>query len=189
MQLPAPIRKWWSRLLGIPTPLPAQGEDDTAASHRLADAIYGLSVNCSNLERSLEFYRAIGFKEVADIAESGGGALEKALRIPSPRARGRLLKLGDDPHAINLDLIEWVSPRTEGRAYPRLNHAGITRIALHTSNLQKTYEELKAKGIEFYSEPQVMQFHNGSSLFVCFEDPDGTVLELLEFRPAQTGEA
>ncbi len=158
-----------------------------AGEEPLVDSIYGISVNCTNLERSLEFYKAIGFKEVADIGESGGGGLEKGLRIPNPRARGRLIKLSDDPGAINLDLIEWLSPRTEGRAYPRLNHAGIARIALHTANLQKTYEELKARGIEFYSEPQVLQFSGGSSLFVCFEDPDGTVLELIEFRPDDTG--
>ena len=78
-------------------------------------------------------------------------------------ARGRLLKLGDHTNAINLDLIEWLSPRTEGRAYPRLNHAGITRITLLTGNLQKTYEELKAKGIEFYSEPQVQQSAGGAA--------------------------
>jgi glyoxylase I family protein len=147
------------------------------------DRIYGLSVNCTNLERSLEFYKAIGFKEVADISESGGGGLEKGMRLPSPRARGRLLKLGDNAHAINVDLIEWLSPRTEGRAYPRLNHAGITRIALHTSNLQKTYEDLNAKGIEFYSEPQVLQSPGGNCLFACFEDPDGTVLELIQLPP------
>jgi glyoxylase I family protein len=151
----------------------------------MPDAIYGISVNCTSLERSLEFYKAIGFREVGEIAESGGGGLEKALRIPNPRARGKLLKLGDDPGAINLDLIEWLSPRTEGRAYPRLNHAGIARIALHTPHLQRTYEELKARGIEFYSEPQVLHSHGGSSLFVCFEDPDGTVLELIEFRPLE----
>jgi glyoxylase I family protein len=109
------------------------------------------------------------------------------LRIPNPRARGRLLRLGDDPGGINLDLIEWLSPRTEGRAYPRLNHAGIARIALHTANLQRTYEELKARGIEFYSEPQVLQFRDRSSLFVCFEDPDGTVLELIESRSDDAG--
>ena len=153
----------------------------------LVDSIQGISVNCTHLERSLEFYKAIGFKEVADSGEGGGGGLEKGLRIPNPRARGKLLRLGDDPGAINLDLIEWLSPRTEGRAYPRLNHAGIARIALHTANLQKTYEELKAKGIEFYSEPQVLQFRGGSSLFVCFEDPDGTVLELIESRSDDTG--
>jgi glyoxylase I family protein len=161
----------------MPAPEPEPG-----GQVQLADSIYGLSVNCTNLERSLEFYKAIGFREVADIGESGGGGLEKGLRIPSPRARGRLLRLGAGPDGVHLDLIEWLSPRTEGRAYPRLNHAGITRIALHTPNLQKTYEELKARGIEFYSEPQVLQSSSGSSLFVCFEDPDGTVLELLESR-------
>jgi glyoxylase I family protein len=186
VELPTEIKKWWSRVLH-PAPAPAPAPAPVEEQRGQPDSIYGVSVNCTNLERSLEFYRAVGFKEIADIAESGGGALEKALRIPSPRARGRLLKLGDDTHAINLDLIEWISPRTEGRAYPRLNHAGIARIALHTPNLQKTYEELKAKGIEFYSEPQVMQSHSGSSLVVCFEDPDGTVLELIEFRFAPDG--
>ena len=178
--MPTERKKWWSRIKRPAPSGPGGGE-------LLVDSIYGISVNCTHLERSLEFYRAIGFKEVADIGESGGGGLEKGLRIPNPRARGRLLKMGDDPGAINLDLIEWLSPRTEGRAYPRLNHAGIARIALHTVNLQKTYEELKTKGIEFYSEPQVLQFRGGSSLFVCFEDPDGTVLELIEFRSDDTG--
>lgn len=179
--MPTERKRWWSRKKR-PAPSAESGEGP------LVDSIQGISVNCTNLERSLDFYKAIGFKEVTDIGESGGGGLEKGLRIPNPRARGRLLKLGDDPGAINLDLIEWLSPRTEGRAYPRLNHAGIARIALHTANLQKTYEELKGKGIEFYSEPQVLQFRGGSSLFVCFEDPDGTVLELIESRSDDTGQ-
>jgi glyoxylase I family protein len=174
--LPRGRKKWWSRL---------KGGNQSDSGETLVERIEGLSVNCTNLERSLEFYKAIGFREVSDIGESGGGGLEKGLRIPNPRARGRLLKLGDDERAINLDLIEWLTPRTEGRAYPRLNHAGITRIALRTSNLQRTYEALKARGIEFYSEPQVLQSDTGSSLFVCFEDPDGTVLELIEFQPVE----
>jgi len=178
--LPTERKKWWSRLIN---PTAAQPQAQRAP---VPDAVSGISINCTNLERSLEFYKAIGFKEVADIGESGGGGLEKGLRIPSPRARGRLLKLGADPDAINVDLIEWLSPRTEGRAYPRLNHAGIVRISLRTANLQKTYEELKRHGVEFYSEPQVMQSHGGSSLFACFEDPDGTVLELVEFLPSQS---
>jgi catechol 2,3-dioxygenase-like lactoylglutathione lyase family enzyme len=179
--VPTERKKWWTRIKRT-----AQPELDT--EEPLADSVYGVSINCTNLERSLEFYKAIGFREVADIGESGGGGLEKGLRIPNPRARGRLLKLGGDAAAINLDLIEWVSPRTEGRAYPRLNHAGIARVALHTDNLQKTYEQLKSRGIEFYSEPQILQSRGGSSLFVCFEDPDGTVLELIEFRPTDSGD-
>lgn len=173
--MPTKGKKWWTRIRRPEPPV-------TSGDGRLVDVIHGISVNCTNLDRSLEFYKAIGFREIAKIGETGGGGLEKGLRIPNPRARGRLLKLGDEPGAINLDLIEWLSPRTEGRAYPRLNHAGITRISLHTPNLQKAYEDLKTKGIEFYSEPQVLQFDGVSSLFVCFEDPDGTVLELIESR-------
>jgi catechol 2,3-dioxygenase-like lactoylglutathione lyase family enzyme len=179
--LPGAKKNWWQRRRRADA-TDADADGAEPAEPPLVDSVYGLSVNCTNLERSLEFYKAIGFKEVADIGESGGGGLEKGLRIPNPRARGRLLRLGEDSTSIRVDLIEWLSPRTEGRAYPRLNHAGIARIALHTANLQKTYEELKARGIEFYSEPQVLQLAGGSCLFACFEDPDGTVLELIEFR-------
>jgi glyoxylase I family protein len=173
VELPTAKKKWWPRL--------KRGDEPGAEQPPLVDTIHGLTINCTNLDRSLEFYKAIGFREVAGIGESGGG-LEKGLRIPNPRARGRLLKLGEDSNSISLDLIEWLSPRTEGRAYPRLNHAGIARIALRTPNLQRTYEELKGKGIEFYSEPQVLQLPGRSCLFACFEDPDGTVLELIQFR-------
>jgi catechol 2,3-dioxygenase-like lactoylglutathione lyase family enzyme len=166
-------KKWWSRV---------GRAEERGREGDLIGAFLGVGVNCTNLERSLDFYKAIGFKEVWDSGESGGANLEKGLRIPSPRSRGKLLRLGEDSTAVNLELIEWLSPRTEGRAYPRLNHSGIARIVLRTSNLQKTYEELKARGIEFYSEPQISQFHGVSCLFACFEDPDGTVLQLIELR-------
>lgn len=150
----------------------------------MIDSIWRVNINCTNLERSLEFYKALGFKEVADDGETSGGNLEKGLRIPNPRARGRVLQLEGDSNSPKIDLVEWLRPRTEGRAYPRLNHAGIARIALHTANLQKAYEDLKAKGIEFYSEPLVLQSPGGSYLFACFEDPDGTVLELVQLSAA-----
>lgn len=178
--MPTGKNKWWSRVRRRGSEsVPEDGERPDIQAESI-DRIFGLTVNCTSLDRSLAFYKALGFKEIADISESRGGGLEKGMRLPSPRARGRLLRLGEDPHAVNLDLIEWLSPRTEGRAYPRLNHAGIARIALHTGNLQKSYEELKAKGIEFYSEPQVLQSAAASCLFACFEDPDGTVLELIQ---------
>lgn len=75
--MPTEIKKWWSRVLrSAPVPAPAPpAQAQPESREQLADSIYGVSVNCTNLERSLEFYRAIGFKEIGDIAESGGGAL------------------------------------------------------------------------------------------------------------------
>ncbi len=92
------------------------------------------------------------------------------------RARGALMAIGDDQRPTLLDLIEWENPKTDGKPYPHLAHMGTCRIALRTPNVPKVYEGLKSKGVEFLSEPQVF---DGGVAFVCFKDPDGTFLELI----------
>ena len=146
----------------------------------MIEGIFHVNVNVTNFERSLEFYKMLGFKVVLDLKEGGNEQLDKGLKILNGRGRAALLMLGDDQRATRIDLIEWKNPKTEGKPYPHLYHAGICRIALRTKNLQQVYEELKAKGVEFFSEPQVLKTSGGSASFVCFTDPDGTVLELIE---------
>ena len=104
------------------------------------------------------------------------------LKLPGARGRGKLLQLGDDPRSCHIDLIEWLDPKTEGRPYERLTNAGIARVCLYSKNIWKDYEELKNKGVEFYTEPVTIKYRGGQSLIVCFEDPDGTVLELTQFQ-------
>ena len=36
--------------------------------------------------------------------------------------------------------------------------------------------------MNFYSEPQIATYKTGQSAVVCFEDPDGTVLEMVQFQ-------
>lgn len=143
--------------------------------------IFHININVTNFERSLEFYKLLGFQVVKNLGEGGNKYFERGLQIPHPIGRAALLMLGDNKYATRIDLIEWKSPKTEGKPYPHLYHAGICRIALWTDNLQEIYEQLKATGTEFLSEPQLMG--DGSS-FVCFKDPDGTILELIQFRGA-----
>ena len=98
--------------------------------------IFHINVNCSNLDRSLEFYKAIGFKELLDFNKKTNALATKkidekkapielglgpALGLPEEsRGRARLLVLGDDPRATRLDLIEWIEPKAEGQPYPHL---------------------------------------------------------------------
>ena len=42
------------------------------------------------------------------------------------------------------------------------------------------YEKLKARGIEFLSEPQTITTLERKPRFVCFKDPDGVILELVQ---------
>jgi hypothetical protein len=106
----------------------------------------------------------------------------EGLKLSGARGRGKLLRLGDDPRSCHIDLIEWLDPKTEGMPYERLTYAGIARVCLYSKNIWKDYEDLKSKGIEFYSEPLIIEYRGGKSLIVCFEDPDGTVLELTQFQ-------
>ena len=94
--------------------------------------------------------------------------------------RGALLRLeGGAANETLIDLLEWKDPRDATAPYPHLYHLGIARIALTTSDLDADMALLKERGVEFISEPAKL----GGGRFVCFKDPDGTVLELVEGAP------
>ena len=82
-------------------------------------------------------------------------------------------------HSCRLDLLEWTSPATAGRPYPSLLNAGIARIALVTIGIQQEYERLSAHGVEFLSPPTALAWPR--VILACAKDPDGTILELMEF--------
>ena len=76
-----------------------------------------------------------------------------------------------------------------GQTYAKLNHLGIERVALYSNNFHQDYENFKSKDVKFISDPVVMHTRAGDGRFVCFYDPDGVVLELMEFvRPEQPAE-
>jgi glyoxylase I family protein len=144
-------------------------------------SLFHVNVNVTDFDRSLAFYKMLGFKVVLDIGEGPNPGNDVGLNIPNSVARAALLSLSDDPRATRLDLIEWKNPRTEGDAYSHLYHTGINRLALFTKNLEEEYERLKAAGVAMVSEPVVIRFGNkAGAKFFCFKDPDGTFLELIE---------
>ena len=81
-------------------------------------SVFHLNINVTNFERSLEFYKMVGFKVVLDIGEGPNKANDKGLNIPNSRARAALLALSDDPRATRIDLIEWKQPPTAGAHAP-----------------------------------------------------------------------
>jgi glyoxylase I family protein len=148
-------------------------------------SLFHVNVNCSNFERSLRFYKMLGFKVVLDIpavgkSEAGESETGRGLGLPDSVARAAIMTLSDDPHATRLDLIEWSKPRDNAKPYAQLNHLGIARIALFTKGLRAEYQRLKGEGVSFISEPVTIRTGAGTALFACFYDPDGTILELIE---------
>jgi catechol 2,3-dioxygenase-like lactoylglutathione lyase family enzyme len=148
----------------------------------MIESIFHVNINCTNFERSIAFYQMLGFKVIRDLGEGTMEKVTPGLRMPADAIlRAVLMILGDNPRSTRIDLIQWKKPDTEGQAYPHLAHAGMCRIALRTRTLVKDYEELKAKGIEFWTEPILIKLKDGKEEgFVCCTDPDGTVIELIQ---------
>ena len=147
-------------------------------------AIFHVNVNCSNLDISRPFYENLGFQTVLDLPTGGDSDLAAGLAMPDCSGRAAIMMLDpSESRQARLDLIEWASPLDDASPYEHLARLGINRIALWTIGLDEEYQRLKMDGVEFLSEPLFM---GGHTKFVCFKDPDGVIIELIEFHKNPT---
>jgi catechol 2,3-dioxygenase-like lactoylglutathione lyase family enzyme len=139
------------------------------------------NINCSDYDRSLRFYNALGFKEVWRVPERNTPEVAAAVGMPRYRVKGALLALEGAMPPVVIDLLQWLEPHDASPPYPHLYHYGIARVALTTNDMDGDIAKAKAAGARFISEPAQMPASSGArARFVCFKDPDGTVLELVE---------
>lgn len=145
----------------------------------MIERIFHFNINCSNIEDSLAFYQKLGFQVIIDFREGmKSKEMAEAFGMDVADLKGVHLRIGDKKDATRIDLLEFKNPPPTGNPYPHLYHTGIARMCLKTTNIEEDYENLKAKGIVFISEPKLLP---GTSVkIICFKDPDGTFIELLE---------
>jgi len=141
--------------------------------------LFHVNVCVTNMERSIRFYQDLGFTKVNDFTMDDP-TVGDALGLKAKKLRGVFMRLGSDSNAPVLDLVEFIDPPTQGKPYPSLNNVGICRIAFTVDDIDRTYEELKAKGIQFVAPLKHITGPGDSKIgVVCFKDPDGTILELI----------
>jgi catechol 2,3-dioxygenase-like lactoylglutathione lyase family enzyme len=146
--------------------------------------IFHINVNCTDLDRSRDFYALVGFHVVADLGEGGSDDMLRGLGLAAGgKAKAVLMMLEPDkPRGTRIDLIQWTQPPTHGTTAADLAHVGAVRIALWTIGIDDEVARLAAGGVEFMSD--VVAMPDGTK-FCCFKDPDGTVLELIDFSSAR----
>ena len=149
-----------------------------------------INLNCSDIERSVAFYYKLGFEVMhvfgdapSDKTLDPDADLMTGMTGPGgSRSRGCVLSLGDDPRSTTkLELLEHIEPPARASAPRAANEVGVGRIALRTKNLLEFVGKLKAEGVEFELEPVEIDVV-GASRFALFRDPDGVLLELIEFQ-------
>jgi catechol 2,3-dioxygenase-like lactoylglutathione lyase family enzyme len=138
-----------------------------------------ININCSDFDRSRQFYELLGFEIFMPVEPNGTAEVAAAVGMQSYVVRGALMK---HPSGTVIDLLEWQQPRDEDAPYERLNHLGIARVAFASSDIAADMRLLAAAGVEFLSDrASEVAGPSGTTIrFVCFRDPDGTVLELVD---------
>ena len=140
-----------------------------------------VNINCSDFDRSLSFYELLGFQKLVGVPAQNTPEVAAAVGMPPYTVKGALLILKNSKTPLMIDLLEWVDPSDSSPPYEHLYHLGIARVALATDDLESDVAFLQSNGVEFLSEPATVKLKdNPATRFVCFKDPDGTILELVE---------
>jgi catechol 2,3-dioxygenase-like lactoylglutathione lyase family enzyme len=142
-------------------------------------SIFHVNINCTDFERSRRFYEMLGFRTVVDLGVVDGPGMGRGLGREGATGRAAIMMLDpDNRRGCRLDLIEWSEPEPAGAPPPDLFHVGLARLCLFCTALDQHVAQLRNEGVELVSEPVEMM---EGTRFVCFRDPDGTFIELIEF--------
>ena len=157
-----------------------EGEDEETETTHIV-GLGQINVNVSDFERSRAWYRMLGYEVTSRLAATDSIEVARAMGFDEVyEIDGAILTNPED--GSTLELVQWVRPHDPERAYPvPINHLGIHRIALSTTDIEADVAALKAQGVEFISEiTPCCSGPDSSGSIVAFYDPDGTVVELVE---------
>ncbi|HJP05406.1 MAG: bleomycin resistance protein [Chromatiales bacterium] len=134
------------------------------------------AISTPDLEQCVRFYtEVIGGKVAWTFGwPAGTPEADEVTGLQNSEASAAMLKIGE----TFLEVFEFTSPEPGQQVKLRpVNNHGITHICLEVEDIHAEYERLSAAGMPFNCEPQAQE---GSSM-VYGRDPDGNVVELIEF--------
>ncbi len=154
------------------------------AAFAQVDAVATIGMTVSDLDRAVKWYEEVlTFEKVSEV-ELAGEAQEHLQGVFGLRMRVARMKLGNE----FIELTEYLAP--QGRPIPvdsRSNDLWFQHIAVIVSDMDQAYARLRAHNVTHASSgPQTLPAWNknaGGIRAFYFKDPDGHVLEVLQFPP------
>jgi catechol 2,3-dioxygenase-like lactoylglutathione lyase family enzyme len=147
--------------------------------------IFHVAINAKNLDRSIEFYTTLGFTLLVD-RPVNNDVVKDAFLVPTGDFRMAHLRLGDNPDATVLDIVEWYNPATadSGDGPVSQHQRGLSRFAVLTDDTQRMYDELSAAGMTFLTTPTSVLTPQGGWKVCLVTDPDNVVVQITQLLPA-----
>jgi catechol 2,3-dioxygenase-like lactoylglutathione lyase family enzyme len=111
-------------------------------------------------------------------APASGEDLSRALGVPDAVLQLAIFKVGEG----SLELLEYGGGSSSGLSTPApLDSVGAAHLAFLVDDIETTAEILRARGVRFLSEIQVVESGPLAGWrWVYFTDPDGITLEIIQ---------
>jgi catechol 2,3-dioxygenase-like lactoylglutathione lyase family enzyme len=141
--------------------------------------LHHFGVTVKDLDASLRFYHdVLGLEIVSEPSPwFDSPELGPAVGVPGAALRQVCLKVGTS----TLELLEYRSPPSETSRPLPSNNISASHVAFVVEDIEAAKAELEAKGIEFFSDVNVVdEGVLAGWRWVYFADPDGYPLELVE---------
>jgi len=141
--------------------------------------LHHVGITVRDLDASIRFYHDVLGLDFSNEPSPwfDSPELGPAVGVPGAALRQVSLLLGD----AMLELLEYKSPPSETQKPLLSNNIGASHVAFLVDDIDAKKAELEGKGIEFYSDVNVVdEGVLAGWRWVYFEDPDGYPLELVE---------
>ncbi len=144
----------------------------------MISGVHHACVIVSDMERSLKFYRdTLGMKEEVNITYDADPVM---MDLPGTKPKQHLVLLSAGNARV--ELIHYIEPKG-GPNDRRTCDNGTLHLCFRVDDIKKTYMTLKAKGVRFHRDPDLIG-EAGEGLaghwYVYLRGPDNEVLEFIQ---------
>ncbi len=140
--------------------------------------IYHVNSNCTDLQRSLRFYEALGLTRSTHPLPSRPqpGA---AFGLPEVAWDAWMMQSDDGVEGLSLDLLEWTTPGPAGRPPVTVGEPGLNRLCVATPELDAAVDAATAAGGTVVGGPVHSHGDHGPRT-VMLHDPDGVPVQVYD---------
>ena len=136
------------------------------------------SFTVSNLDKTLHFFCELLGLTATPIAEVSNEQIQKVVKMPGASLRISIVQTPDNK---KIELIEYAKPKGK-KIDLKTSNPGVAHIAFAVDDIERMYEDLVKKGVEFNSPPVWVVGNEGKGKWgVCYlKGPDNITLEFVQ---------